>query len=135
MPDLNTKTLNELDTITEMGENDKILVESGGRMKKLSGSVGGGGGVIVEFGTVSQESSQKTIDMTAAEFATLLASGQVPIFYSPSTLSEYEEYDTYMLLSYYRTNGNDFNEIYIGGYNNMYFYAYGQDQIFIEYWD
>ena len=44
MADLNTKTLNELDTITEMGENDKVLVESGGRMKRFSGEIGGSGG-------------------------------------------------------------------------------------------
>ena len=44
MSDLNTKTLNELDTITEMGENDKVLVESNGRMKKFSGEIGSGGG-------------------------------------------------------------------------------------------
>ncbi len=43
MADLNTKTLNELETITEMGENDKVLVESNGRMKRCSGSLGGGG--------------------------------------------------------------------------------------------
>ena len=134
MPDLNTKTLNELDTITEMGENDKILVESGGRMKKLNGSVGGGGGgVIVEFGTVSQESSQKTINMTPPEFAALLDSGQIPIFYYLAQNSD--ENNEYLFLSYYRTNGDTFNEIYISGNNNMYFYANGQDQIFTEYWD
>lgn len=44
MADLNTKTLNELDTITEMGENDTILVESNGRMKKFSGEIGSGSG-------------------------------------------------------------------------------------------
>lgn len=42
MADLNTKTLNELDTITEMGENDKVLVESNGMMKRCSGSLGSG---------------------------------------------------------------------------------------------
>ena len=47
MPDLSTKTLNELDTITEMGENDKVLVESNGRMKKFSGEIGSGGGVYI----------------------------------------------------------------------------------------
>ena len=36
MANLNTKTLNELTIIEEMGENDKILVESDGDMKKYS---------------------------------------------------------------------------------------------------
>lgn len=133
MPDLNTKTLNELDTITEMGENDKVLVESGGRMKKLNGSVSGGGGVIIEFGTVSQESSQKTINMTPPKFAALLDSGQIPIFYHSAQNSD--DNNEYSFLSYYKTNGDAFNEIYISGSNNIYFYAHGQDQIFTEYWD
>ena len=47
MDDSNTKTLNELETITEMGENDKVLVESNGRMKRCSGSLGSGGGVYI----------------------------------------------------------------------------------------
>lgn len=48
MPDLSTKNLSELDVITELGANDKVLVESGGRMKKVAGaSLGGEGGVYI----------------------------------------------------------------------------------------
>ena len=36
MANLNTKTLNELTIVEEMGENDKILVESDGDIKKYS---------------------------------------------------------------------------------------------------
>ena len=47
MSELSTKNLNEIETITTLGENDKILVESNGRMKKIAGSVAGGGGIYI----------------------------------------------------------------------------------------
>lgn len=46
MAELTTKTLSEVDTITEMGSTDYVLVESNGTMKKISGSEVGGGGVV-----------------------------------------------------------------------------------------
>lgn len=42
MPDLDKKSLDTLEVLEELGENDKILIESGGRMKRISGSLGGG---------------------------------------------------------------------------------------------
>ena len=47
MADLDTITLSELDAISELGNNDKILVESGGRMKRASSANIGGGGVYI----------------------------------------------------------------------------------------
>lgn len=64
MSELSTKNLSELTVITELGENDKVLVESGGRMKKIASSaVGGGGGVLIvdtsDFESSNQESPPK----------------------------------------------------------------------------
>ena len=90
MADLNTITLSELATITELGENDKVLVESGGRMKKISGSLGGGGAVVIDL-IYDEENYRFKIEYTTSEFADLLASGQVPIFHIDG---DYEYYGT-----------------------------------------
>lgn len=48
MSELSTKGLIELDVLEELQENDHILVESDGMMKRISGSmVSGGSGVCV----------------------------------------------------------------------------------------
>ena len=73
MPDLNTKTLNELDTITEMGENDKVLVESNGRMKKFSGEIGGGGLVVLT------EDSNGSIGVSYNQIVGYIEEGKLPI--------------------------------------------------------
>ena len=49
MAELTTKTLSEVDTITEMGSTDYVLVESNGTMKKISGSEVGGGVCVVDM--------------------------------------------------------------------------------------
>lgn len=47
MAELNTITLSELDVVDSIGANDKVLLESGGRMKKIGGDGVGGGGLVV----------------------------------------------------------------------------------------
>jgi len=45
MADLDTITLGETPVVESLGSNDKVLIESGGRMKRVNSSaVGGGGG-------------------------------------------------------------------------------------------
>lgn len=91
MPDLNTKTLNELDTITEMGENDKVLIESGGRMKRCSGSLGGGGGAVL-LEIVEMSNGRHIIELTPNELTTMLSSGQLPIFHFENIQYQQEQY-------------------------------------------
>lgn len=55
MPDLNTKTLIELDTVNNLDNNDTILVESDGLMKRVSGSLGGGVYVLDVSGFYNEE--------------------------------------------------------------------------------
>lgn len=93
MPDLNTKTLNELDTITEMGENDKVLVESNGRMKKFSGEIGGSGsGVYIltshDF-NVDSESGELTV------FNTVIFNDLFEALDTGITVYLYEDTDDY----------------------------------------
>lgn len=49
MADLNTKTLNELDVVTDINDTDYVLIEQGGRMKRVSGSKVGGGVCILDL--------------------------------------------------------------------------------------
>ena len=49
MPDLNTKTLNELDVVTDINNTDYILIEQGGRMKRVNGSKIGGGVYVLDI--------------------------------------------------------------------------------------
>ena len=48
MADLSTKTLNELDVVTDINDTDYVLIEQGGRMKRVSGSKVGGGAYILD---------------------------------------------------------------------------------------
>ena len=47
MSELNTVTLSELAVVDSVEDTDKVLIESGGRMKRVSGDLFGGGGVCV----------------------------------------------------------------------------------------
>lgn len=58
MSELNTKTLNELTTVDSLLNTDTVLIESGGRMKKVSPSAiggGGGGNVVIANGQLQGE--------------------------------------------------------------------------------
>ena len=78
MANLDTKTLSELDTITEMGENDKVLIESGGRMKKFSGTISGGGN------TVLTETSG-SIGVSYDQIVSYVSEGNLPILLCQSS--------------------------------------------------
>jgi len=56
MSELNTVTLSELAVVDSVQETDKVLIESGGRMKRASGDLLGG----MQF---------CVIDMTLPEYA------------------------------------------------------------------
>lgn len=47
MADLDTITLSELDTVSELLETDTLLVERGGRIKRFTGEVGGGNNTLI----------------------------------------------------------------------------------------
>ena len=50
MSELNTVTLTELPVADSVGQNDHILIESGGRMKRASGNlVGSGDGYVLDI--------------------------------------------------------------------------------------
>lgn len=49
MADLNTKTLNELDVVTDINDTDYVLIEQSGRMKRVNGSKVGGGVCILDL--------------------------------------------------------------------------------------
>lgn len=57
MAELTTKTLSEVDTITEMGSTDYVLVESNGTMKKISGSEVGSGVCVVDLTQYTADSN------------------------------------------------------------------------------
>lgn len=132
MADLNTKTLNELDTITEMGENDKVLVESGGRMKRCSGSLGSGGAVVLEVVQADPGSEgQHMVDISLTNLTNLLSSGQIPIFHF-NKLSEwdYETYGNFVSLDI------DQNTLHLYSGSSIVSYPYdSENSAFIEYWD
>lgn len=91
MPDLNTKTLNELDTITEMGENDKVLVESSGRMKKFSGEIGGGGIIVLT------EDENQSIGISYNQIMNGLQNGKMPILLKDLTINGHTGTNIYNL--------------------------------------
>jgi len=132
MADLSTKTLNELDTITEMGENDKVLVESNGRMKRCSGSLGGGGAVVLEVVQANPGSEgQHMVDISLTNLTNLLLSGQIPIFHF-NKLSEYD-YETY---GSFAGLDIDQNSLYLFSGSSVASYLYdSENSIFKEYWD
>ena len=118
MADLSTKTLNQLDTITEMGESDKILVESNGRMKKFSGEIGGSGsGVYIlnshDF-TIDSESGELTVLNTVIfnDLFEALDTGITVYLYE-----DVEDTTYYMITSfyiYYPNNGSPIITIITG---------------------
>ena len=114
MAELNTKTIDELETIESMGENDKVLVASGGEIKKVSGSLGGGGGlyfinefVDVEFSGYGTVSCPK---ITPNEIIALVNSGMLPVLVDNS--DDYAAY-TMIMTSYEISNGGYFS-VYFG---------------------
>ena len=78
MAELTTKTLSEVDTITEMGSTDYVLVESNGTMKKIAASNISGSGVyrIVETRT---SSTQRTLDKSYTEILDAFNAGLLPV--------------------------------------------------------
>lgn len=122
MADLSTKTLNQLDTITEMGENDKILVESNGRMKKFSGEIGGSdSGVYIlnshDF-TVDSETEALTV------FNTVIFNDLFEALDTGTTVYLYEDVEDntyYMITSFQAYYSNNSSVIYvITGYDTFF---------------
>lgn len=135
MPDLDTITLSELDTITEMGENDKVLVESNGRMKRCSGSLGGGGGVCIEITEHPNTEGRRIIELTPTELSTMLSSGQIPIFHN-TPVSEYdsEQYASFSRLQL-GEGGSCWLTLNSNGIGDFYYDANEYEGAFLEYWD
>lgn len=82
MADLETITIGELPTITEIGENDTVLIASGGRMKKANPSLVGGGSTLVVTTSYSGDPEGTytiTFDKTYAEIAEAMLNGSVVI--------------------------------------------------------
>lgn len=77
MADLTTKTLGQVETVTEVGSTDNVLLESSGVMKKIAASsIGGGGGT--ETVIIDQYADPITANRSFQEVLNLLNSG-VPV--------------------------------------------------------
>lgn len=80
MSELNTKSLSELATVDSLGNTDKVLIESGGLMKKANPSIiGGGGGMIVNI-TADESTGYATMDKTFAEIKDAVDAGKLVMF-------------------------------------------------------
>ena len=72
MSELNTKTLSELTTVDSLLNTDTVLIESGGRMKKVSpsaigGEGSGGGGSVLVIEAIANETGATILNKTWQE--------------------------------------------------------------------
>lgn len=100
MSDLNTKTLDELDVIETIDENDTLLVESGGRMKKFSGSFGGGGIIVLT------EDANNSIGVSYNQILSYIDDGKLPVQFVP--LSGSPNTNILYILSVYGFEDSDY---------------------------
>ncbi len=58
MAELSTITLGELEEVDSLQDTDTILVERGGRIKRFTGEVGGGGVCVVNLDDYENEGGE-----------------------------------------------------------------------------
>lgn len=111
MAELDTITLNELDTVDELLETDTILVERGGRIKRFTGEIGGNDTLIVT-------DTNSVLNKTFNQIKTALDAGDLIYLSEGNENNTYGSYRKLMCIGYDIYLSDGVYTVMFSDYNN-----------------